>query len=416
MKKQIFSTLVLSIGILLPFSLHSQEQRKKVGVVLSGGGAKGMAHIKALQVIEEAGIPIDYIAGTSMGAIVGGLYAIGYTPEQLDSMVRKQDWTFLLSDRIKRSAMSLTDRERSEKYTVSIPFTKTPKDAAAGGLMKGALPYGCEKYLKIEGNGSRNPKYALSPSYNNQQPRALFDYELGMVTQKFAKYAGDKRYKQYVNTSNNTREGMFFMEGKIANSSISGGYAKNPDNQYVLYLLDQVGRFEGNAESGYIANPNYQESKLGNGDFNSGLYCVKYPFYPFDGGYFIESDYTEIRLAEIIYSQAECLLRLGQAGEAGKLLNSVRKRNYENFTADIAYQPEGNVVLDLKEMLDEWGREFLAESRRRTDLIRFGRFQDAWWDKKRDADTHYELFPFSQTQLEQNEYLKQNPGYPDIAR
>lgn len=46
----------------------------------------------------------------------------------------------------------------------------------------------------------------------------------------------------------------------------------------------------------------------------------------------------------------------------------------------------------------------------------FGRFQDAWWDKKQDADTHYELFPFSQTQLEQNEYLKQNPGYPDIAR
>ena len=73
------------------FSLHSQEQRKKVGVVLSGGGAKGMAHIKALKVIEEAGIPIDYIAGTSMGAIVGGLYAIGYTTEQLDSMVRKQD-------------------------------------------------------------------------------------------------------------------------------------------------------------------------------------------------------------------------------------------------------------------------------------------------------------------------------------
>ena len=137
MKKQIFSTLVLSIGILFPFSFHSQEQRKKVGVVLSGGGAKGMAHIKALKVIEEAGIPIDYIAGTSMGAIVGGLYAIGYTTEQLDSMVRKQDWTFLLSDRIKRSAMSLTDRERSEKYTVSIPFTKTPKDAATGGLMKG---------------------------------------------------------------------------------------------------------------------------------------------------------------------------------------------------------------------------------------------------------------------------------------
>lgn len=105
---------------------------------MSGGGAKGMAHIKALKVIEEAGIPIDYIAGTSMGAIVGGLYAIGYTPEQLDSMVRKQNWTFLLSDRIKRSAMSLTDRERSEKFIVSIPFTKSPKDAASsGGIIKG---------------------------------------------------------------------------------------------------------------------------------------------------------------------------------------------------------------------------------------------------------------------------------------
>ena len=69
MKKQLFSTLILSICILLPFPLHSQEQRKKVGVVLSGGGAKGMAHIKALKVIEEAGIPIDYIAGTRMGAI-----------------------------------------------------------------------------------------------------------------------------------------------------------------------------------------------------------------------------------------------------------------------------------------------------------------------------------------------------------
>ena len=72
---------------------------KKVGVVLSGGGAKGMAHIGALKVIEEAGIPIDYVVGTSMGSIIGGLYSIGYTPEQMDSMVRRQDWSFLLSDK-----------------------------------------------------------------------------------------------------------------------------------------------------------------------------------------------------------------------------------------------------------------------------------------------------------------------------
>ena len=125
MKKQIFSTLVFAMCLILPFSVYSQEQRKKVGVVLSGGGAKGVAHIKALKVIEEAGIPIDYIVGTSMGSIVGGLYAIGYTPEQLDSMVRKQDWTFLLSDRIKRSAMSLTERER--KIHCFASFYKEPE-------------------------------------------------------------------------------------------------------------------------------------------------------------------------------------------------------------------------------------------------------------------------------------------------
>lgn len=112
---------------LIAFFFAFSRAKEKVGVVLSGGGAKGMAHIKALKVIEEAGIPIDYIAGTSMGAIVGGLYAIGYTTEQLDSMVRKQDWTFLLSDRIKRSAMSLTDRERSENIQSLSLSPKLPK-------------------------------------------------------------------------------------------------------------------------------------------------------------------------------------------------------------------------------------------------------------------------------------------------
>ena len=76
------------------FTAYSQDttsvkSRPKIGLVLSGGGAKGAAHIGVLKYIEEAGIPIDYIAGTSMGSIIGGLYSIGYTPEQMDSMVRR---------------------------------------------------------------------------------------------------------------------------------------------------------------------------------------------------------------------------------------------------------------------------------------------------------------------------------------
>ena len=279
-----------------------------------------------------------------------------------------------------------------------------------------SMPYGSANYLDIEGDGERNPQFALSPSYDNQNPPQLFTYELGMVTQKFLKYPGDVRYKQYKNTSNKSREGMFFLEGRVPNARMNGGYAYDPFNQYVIYLRDQVGRFEGKAPEGIISNLNYAESKYENGDFNSGLYCVKYPFYSFTGGYFAESDYTIMRLPEIIYSQAECLIRLNRVDEAGKLLNSVRKRNYEVFSADIAYKPEGNVKIDLKEMLDEWGREFLNETRRRTDLIRFGRFQEEWWDKPKDKDDHYELFPIPQKVLEQNKYLKQNPGYPDIIR
>lgn len=136
MKKQLSLTLVLLFGLCMLLSTQAQE-RKKVGVVLSGGGAKGMAHIGALKVIEEAGIPIDYIAGTSMGSIIGGLYAIGYTPAQLDSMVNRQDWSFLLSDRIKRSEQTMSERLRSATYVLSIPFTKNIKETALGGVIKG---------------------------------------------------------------------------------------------------------------------------------------------------------------------------------------------------------------------------------------------------------------------------------------
>lgn len=134
--------LFLTIALLLSFTVsptdaHTYPSRKKVGLVLSGGGAKGMAHIGAIKVIEEAGIPIDYVVGTSMGSIIGGLYAIGYTPEQLDSMVRVQDWMFLLSDQIQRKDMNLMERETDEKYVISVPFSKKAIKDVTGGLIKG---------------------------------------------------------------------------------------------------------------------------------------------------------------------------------------------------------------------------------------------------------------------------------------
>ncbi|WP_434481290.1 patatin-like phospholipase family protein [Xylanibacter caecicola] len=128
--------------MLSAFAGAAEEQhdvpRKKVAVVLSGGGAKGMAHIGALRVIERAGIPIDYIAGTSMGAIVGGLYSIGYDTKMLDSLIRAQDWKFLLSDKADIHGRSLANRQKQHTYILSKPITPALKDnVAAGGLIQG---------------------------------------------------------------------------------------------------------------------------------------------------------------------------------------------------------------------------------------------------------------------------------------
>lgn len=90
MKKFVF---LFVIFMTLTYSL--QAERKKVGLVLSGGGAKGVAHIGVLKVLERAGIPVDYIAGTSMGSIVGGLYSIGYDAEMLDSLVKNRIGLFI---------------------------------------------------------------------------------------------------------------------------------------------------------------------------------------------------------------------------------------------------------------------------------------------------------------------------------
>ncbi len=116
----------------------SIPSRKKVGVVLSGGGAKGMAHIGVLKVLERAGIPVDVITGTSMGSIIGGLYAIGYNANSLDSVVRKQDWSYVITDKEDLRNQSLNDRSKQYTYVFStgLSFSKKNK-SSEGGIIKG---------------------------------------------------------------------------------------------------------------------------------------------------------------------------------------------------------------------------------------------------------------------------------------
>ena len=114
--------LIWSACMITLTPLHSE--RPKVGVVLMGGGAKGFAHIGALKVIEEAGIPIDYIAGTSMGAIVGGLYSIGYDSHDLDSLSKNQDWMHLLTDEIYRYNLYGSEKDKAQTYIVTMNYEK----------------------------------------------------------------------------------------------------------------------------------------------------------------------------------------------------------------------------------------------------------------------------------------------------
>ena len=136
-------TFLLLALLMLPCSTMFAQQdsipsRKKVGVVLSGGGAKGMAHIGVLKVLEKAGIPVDVITGTSMGSIIGGLYAIGYNANSLDSVVRKQDWSYVITDKEDLRNQSLSDRNKQYTYVFStgLSFSKKNK-SSEGGIIKG---------------------------------------------------------------------------------------------------------------------------------------------------------------------------------------------------------------------------------------------------------------------------------------
>ena len=138
--KNLLFPLIVSLLVATTMPMRAQDDlsqvRKKVAVVLSGGGAKGAAHVGVLRAIEEAGIPIDMVVGTSMGAVVGGLYCAGYTPSQLDTLIRTQDWNLLLSDKTTRDVQTLLERKKAETFITSFSLSKE-KNNASGGIYKG---------------------------------------------------------------------------------------------------------------------------------------------------------------------------------------------------------------------------------------------------------------------------------------
>ena len=114
----------------------TERTRPKIGLALSGGSALGFAHIGALEVIDSLGLPIDYVAGTSMGGLVGGLYAIGYSGKEIREIVMSQNWDRVLSDDVPRAKTSHIKKRFDRRYQADLPMTGW-RPRAPSGLIAG---------------------------------------------------------------------------------------------------------------------------------------------------------------------------------------------------------------------------------------------------------------------------------------
>ncbi|MCF0164227.1 MAG: patatin-like phospholipase family protein [Bacteroidales bacterium] len=134
------------------------DERPKIGLVLSGGGAKGSAHIGVIRMIEEIGIPIDYVAGTSMGSIIGGLFALGYTSAEMDAIISEMDWPKYMKDEVNLSKLSFQQRQKKSSYLLDIPF-KTGSHIDSVSLLN-SIPGGI-----VSGNNLENLFNSLALGY-----------------------------------------------------------------------------------------------------------------------------------------------------------------------------------------------------------------------------------------------------------
>ena len=149
---------LLLLCLLTAATLASAQPRPKIGLVLSGGGARGLAHIGVLRVLEELQVPVDLIVGTSMGAVVGGAYAAGRSVDELEALVKTAHWNAILADRPPRDRLAIRRREDDERLPSRIEFGVT-----ASGSVR--LPSGAAGNSQLEATLT-----ALLPTNQAEQP------------------------------------------------------------------------------------------------------------------------------------------------------------------------------------------------------------------------------------------------------
>jgi len=236
----------------------------------------------------------------------------------------------------------------------------------------------------------------------------------------FEKYPDvDKRKTPFkMKTGGADYDGFFLMGTQYKFDTSKGDYTNVPVtgteeySEKPLVFIDAVARFSERFKT--TGESRWGEgSKVQTGEENSGIRFNKFPYLSEISGLWHSQSAPEMRLAEVYYTLAEIYFKEGNVAKAAELLDYVRVRNYTTEDwANFSYvaNPE---KLTEGEFIDEWGREFIGERRRRTDLIRWGRFGDVWWDKGKDARDNT-IFPIPRRQLDTNPLLKQTtPGFSD---
>lgn len=152
--------LLIVFSFLCSFLVTGTEQtakeRPEIGLVLSGGGAKGAAHIGVLKVLEQHNIPVDYVVGTSIGAYVGGLYALGYQADEIEKIMLNLPWDESYSDFIPREHLSLKDKNHRDQYNISFRLgysdgqLKTPSGLLLGQSASNLLKLSTNVVAKVE--------------------------------------------------------------------------------------------------------------------------------------------------------------------------------------------------------------------------------------------------------------------------
>jgi NTE family protein len=208
--------IILPLNIIFGQTGAVVDHRPKVAVVLSGGGAKGFAHIGVLKVLEEEGIPIDIIVGTSIGGLVGGIYSLGYSAQEIENICKAQNWQSLLFDDFPRFYLSKADKVLQQKYLFTLQVDEYKKISLPQGVIKGQnvlnLLCGLSGNVPIEMEFSKLPISFACVAANLETGKEVVITHGSLPTAMFASMAvpGIFQYPE--------RDSLLLIDGGVVNN------------------------------------------------------------------------------------------------------------------------------------------------------------------------------------------------------